>query len=595
MSLSFANLSKAYAGKIVLENINGKINAGDKIGLIGTNGVGKTTLVKLLAGRESKDSGSIRYLPSLKIFYGEQYPEFVKGASVYEIAYQTIVTNSNKLKTKETEEIEDNIVNKDIASLAKKGLDKMGLDGELWEQQAENLSGGEKTKLMLCKVMLSDFDLLILDEPTNHLDMESCQQLEDYVNSLDKTVLIISHDRYFLDKVVNKIWELTPKDLREYMGNYSAYKIQKENEEKNIQKEYEKQEARIQDLKGMINDRKNWYASAHKSAGQDDFYRAKAKKHTSVMKAKKRELERLESNRVAKPQKAGSPAFEIINKGFAEKKLPPVLIRAQNLCKKFGNRIIMQNVSLNIRRGDKIALLGANGVGKTTLLKIITNLDQDYQGTVNINPSLQIGYFAQELSDLNSNMTILDDVLSVAGVRVDEARLLLACLLFKGNDIYKKVGNLSMGERCRVIFAKLILSGPDLLILDEPTNYLDIISREKIEEVLENYRGSMLFVSHDRYFTKRLADRIFHLQNQRIKCYDGNYEYYLVKSEKEFLQAKVGVDFEQISNNIRLLELQLAFLSGKLAEPLAEEEKEQMNQEFIRVAKELKAYKEMLN
>ena len=585
MSLSFENLSKGYAGKIVFENIKGKINAGDRIGLIGTNGVGKTTLVKLLSGRESRDTGSIHYSSSLKIFYGEQYPKFVEGASVYEVVYETIVAHSSKLKI---------IDGKDTAAKAKKSLNKIGLHRELWEQQAENLSGGEKTKLMLCKVMVSDFDLLILDEPTNHLDMESCQWLEDYIISLDKTVLIISHDRYFLDNVTNKIWELMPKDLWEYTGNYSEYKVQKENKEKNTKKEYGKQEARIQDLKGMINDRKNWYTSAHKSAGQDDFYRAKAKKHTSVMRAKKRELERLENNRIDKPQKTVSPAFEIINKGFAEKKLPPVLVRAENLSKKFGNRIIVQNVSLNIQRGDKIALLGANGVGKTTLLKIITNLDKDYQGTVAMNPSLKIGYFAQELSDLNSEITILDDVLTVGGVRVDEARLLLACLLFRGNEVYKKIGNLSMGERCRVIFAKLILSAPDLLILDEPTNYLDIISREKIEEVLENFRGSMLFVSHDRYFTRRLANRICHLQNQGVKCYDGNYEYYLAKSEKESLQAKVGVDFDQISNDIRRLELELAFLSGKFSEPLAEDEKERMNDQFIKVAKELNVYRKLL-
>ena len=585
MSLSFENLCKDYAGKIVFENINGKINEGDRIGLIGTNGVGKTTLVKLLAGRERRDSGSIRSSSSLRIFYGEQYPEFAKGASVYEIVYETIVTNSSNLKTKGT---------KDMAALAKKSLNKMGLKQEFWQQQADNLSGGEKTKLMLCKVMVSDFDLLLLDEPTNHLDLESCQRLEDYLNSLDKTVLIISHDRYFLDNIPPKIWELTPHELREYPGNYRDYKNQKENEEKNNLKEYEKQEAQIQDLKRMICDRKNWYASAHKSAGQDDFYRAKAKKHTSVMRTKKRELARLENNKIAKPPKAVSPAFEIINKGFAGKKLPPVLVRVQNLSKKFGNRIIVQNVSLQIKSGDKIALLGANGVGKTTLLKIITNLDQDYQGTITMNPSLKIGYFAQELSDLNDETTILDDVLTIEGVRVDEVRLLLACLLFRGDDVYKKIGNLSMGERCRVIFAKLILYAPDLLILDEPTNYLDIMSREKIEEVLEDFRGSMLFVSHDRYFTKKLANRILLLQNQRIKCYDGNYEDYLAKKEKEALQAKVGVDFEQISNNIRRLELELAFLSGKLADPLAEEEKEELNSEFIKVARELNVYRKML-
>jgi len=283
MSLTFENLSKGYAGKTVFEKINGKINPEDKIGLIGTNGVGKTTLVKLLSGKEKSDYGNIHYAAFLKIFYGEQYPEFAEGVSVYNKVYQTIVTNGGQLKLKEI---------KDANALTKKSLNKIGLDQRLWQQEARSLSGGEKTKLQLTKVIVSDFDLLILDEPTN---------------------------------------------------------------------------------------------------------------------------------------------------------------------------------------------------------------------------------------------------------------------------------------------------------------YLDIISREKMEEVLENFQGSMLFVSHDRYFTKRLANRIWHLQNQRLKCYDGDYEYYLNKSEQESLKAEVGVNFEHISNQIQRLELELAFLSGKLAEPLAQEEKEQMNQEFFRVAKELNANKEMLD
>lgn len=577
MNLSFENLTKSFNGKTIFENIKGELYQEDRVGLIGANGVGKTTLMKLLTGLEEADYGQISCTPnSLKILYIEQHPEFNEQVTVFERVYKAVANRQSV----------------DSEAMVAKALNQVGLSEELWSQKAIKLSGGEKTKLMLCQALVRDFDLLFLDEPTNHLDMDSCSWLETYLKQLNKPMLVISHDRYFLDSVTNKIWELTPGELKTYTGNYSAYKLQKANEEKNLAKEYAKQQARIESLEGMITARRNWYTSAHKAAGQNDFWRSKAKKHTSVLKAKEKELERLKSKALPKPQKTVSPAFNIINKGMINKKLPPTLVEIQDLTKSYDDKLIFKNVSCSIKRGDKIALLGANGTGKTTLLKIITGLEQASSGCVRLNPSVRVGYFAQELNNLNRNATILDEVIT-SGVTMDETRLLLACLLFRGDVVYKLVGNLSMGEQGRVAFAKLILSGANFLILDEPTNYMDIISKEKIEEVLEDFVGTILFVSHDRYFTKRLATRVLKLENHALKQYEGDYDYFMAKSKQELVSFKAQLNLNEINDTITRLECQLAFLSGKLSEPLEKEEKKKLDQEFLNLARELNKWKEL--
>jgi len=580
MNINFAELSKSYKGKAIFEKISGQINDGDKIGLIGVNGIGKTTLAKILAGLEEKDGGTIAHSPSyIKVLYIEQYPLFGENITVYDEAFNVAL------------KFYGNAV--EASAIAKKCLLEVGLKESKWQQKAKSLSGGEKTKLSLYKAFVGEYDFLILDEPTNHLDMESLAWLEEFVLNISRPILVISHDRYFLDKVANKIWELTPKELRTYKGNYSSYKIQKENEIKSLTREYNKQQMRISQLKQEINERRSWYNSAHKAAGTNDFYRSKAKKHAKVLKAKQRQLERIENQKVDKPEKPVSPAFEVINKSIIGKKFPKFIVQGKNLCKSFGDRQIFKDVSFNIKPKDKIALLGENGVGKTTLLKIICGLDKDFSGQLEISPSVKIGYFAQELDNLNNEATIFDDVL-VEGHTAQEVRLLLAGLLFRGDDVFKKIGNLSMGEKGRVAFAKLILSGASLLVLDEATNYMDIVSKEKIEEVLEEFEGSIIFVSHDRYFVRRLANRIFTIENKTLNCFEGDYEYYLAKRKDQEAQKEIGADYRIISENIQRLELELAFLSGKLNETVDEEEKEKLNEKFLAVARELNKNRELL-
>ncbi|HZJ82547.1 MAG TPA: ABC-F type ribosomal protection protein [Clostridia bacterium] len=575
MNLSFKGLSKGYDGKTIFENIDGQINDGDKIGLVGANGIGKTTLVRVLTGEETKDAGDITYSPSyIKTLYIQQYPEFHEGVSLYE----DILKFSSKNRD------DRNIY--DIEGIAKMALNKVGFHEKQWAQEAISLSGGEKTKLMLARMFVGEFDFLILDEPTNHLDMESYMWLESFTENLDKPMLVISHDRFFLDKVVNRIWEMTTEGLKTYEGNYSNYRIQKEIETKTIIREHQKQETTIQELKGMINDRENWYHKAHKSAGQNDFLRSKAKKHASTLKAKRTQLERIEKEKVDKPRKELSPAFDVINKNIIGKKFPRFLIQGKNVTKKFGRKTIFKNLSFNIERGDKIALIGANGCGKTTFLKTLCGIYDDYSGTIRIGPSLNMAYFSQELETLNYKATILEDVLT-EGCTSQEARLLLASLLFRGDDVYKRIDNLSMGEKGRVAFAKLILSGANLLVLDEPTNYMDIESKEKVEEALEQFQGSIIFVSHDRYFIKRLARKVFVIEEERLDYYDGDYEYYLSKISQEGIEEAQDEGYKSLTESIMRLEVELAFLGGRLNETLDEEEKEELNTKYIDVAREL--------
>jgi len=454
----------------------------------------------------------------------------------------------------------------------------------------ENLSGGEKTKLILSRMLVAQFDFLILDEPTNHLDIDSSDWLENYIKDLDKSMIIISHDRYFLDNTVNRIWELTDQGLEVYEGNYSSYRDQKEIQLKHIEREYEKQQTRIQDLRVMISDRENWYRSAHKSAGQNDYLRSRAKKHASSLRAKRSQLERLEEERIEKPRKQLSPAFQIINKNIIGRKFPRFLIRGKNISKSFGQNQVLDNISFNVERKDKIAVIGANGSGKTTFLKTLCGIHDDYVGTLQISPSVNMGYFSQELENLNYGATILEDVLTVGG-SVGEVRLLLACLLFRGDDVYKRVGDLSMGEKGRVAFAKLILSDANLLVLDEPTNYMDIQSREKVEEALEQFEGTIIFVSHDRYFVKRLANRIFVIGDKRLHCFDSNYEVYLARAGTVESHRTKEDGQRQMKEDIMKLETELAYLGGKLDGTLDEEEKEELSKRYLQLARELNRMK----
>lgn len=577
MNILFEGLSKIYHDKRVLTNISGKISDGEKIGFIGSNGIGKTTLSRILAGLETPDMGSIQYAPqNALIVYLRQYPIFDPGVSVYEELYKTVSKNWDGYEP--------------IDTVVKKSLLQIEIPESLWEQKATTLSGGEKTKLMLCKVLTRAFDLLILDEPTNHLDTDSAASLEKIMKGIKQAVLIISHDRYLLDRVAGRIWELTAAGLKTYKGNYSDYKTQKEKEIKHVTKEYEKQQLRIKQLNEAIRSRRNWLAGAQKNSD----YKNAAKTQASAIKAKEKKLARLLNNKIEKPRPFPSPAFDLINKSHVQSnKLAPVVIRANQLFKAYGDKIVFHDLSFTIGRGEKVALIGENGAGKTTLLKILWGIDHDFQGQIDRDPALKTGYLSQEFEELNADNTIFDSV-AIPGRSLEDIRTLLACLLFRKNDVFKKIKGLSMGEKSRVAFARLILSDTNFLILDEPTNYLDIAAKEKIEEVLEQYAGGMLFVSHDTYFVQRIATRILLLEQGLLECYEGNYDYYLQKRKNESKLNDMQLDFIIIRNHILQLECDLAFVGGKMNDRVSDEEKKSLNEEYMRKVQELKTLKQLI-
>lgn len=558
MNIYFNNLYKDYDGKIILNDVKGKISKGDKVGIIGANGIGKSTLARILAGDECYEKGELAYSPqNLKVMY--LYPEIDDEGSVKSHIDKFLRIDTDKL---------------DLGDI----LFKLNCNKEILNYKINQLSGGEKTKVMLLKAYLCSSDILILDEPTNHLDIETADFLKEFLQN--KTFVVISHDRYFLDKVCNKTWDINKGKIKEYCGNYNKYLELKEIEEKENQKEYSKQQRKIDELEGMIEDRREWYAKAHKDAGQNDFQRAKAKKHVSVMKAKEKQLERLNANKVDRPEKQISPCFDIINKSVLNLKLPRYILQAKDLTKVFAERKIFEKICFEVLRGEKIGLIGVNGSGKTTLLKMIIGEDTEYEGKISINPCIKTAYLSQTLDTLNYNETILENILS-NDITEREARLFLSTLLFKGDDVFKKISDLSMGEKVRVAFCDLILSGGNMLIMDEPTNYLDMPSREKMEEVLREFKGAVIFVSHDRYFISNVATKILELKKGKLSSYSCRYEEYLEKINSE------NKDYSK-ENQLMKLNLELAYISGKLGESnLQENEKNDLNNRFIQVYKQI--------
>ena len=583
MTIVFKNLSKIYNGKIIFENISGKINDGEKVGIVGVNGVGKTTLMKVIMKSEDKDFGEITYIPqNIRFGYLNQYASF-DDTSVYDELLKSIPASNSLIYDADS-----------CKSRVKKILLEAGFNEIDFNKPASKLSGGEKTKLSICKTLMKDSDILVLDEPTNHLDMESIKKLEDILKNIKKTVIIISHDRQFLDNTVEKILEMNSNCLNEYRGNYSAYRLQKENLLKAQRKEYEKQQNEIKHLKEIIENRKTWFESAHKSAGQNDFYRSKSKKHVSIMKSKEKQLKKLEDNKIEKPKPNMVGAYEYLM-DTSERKLPQYIIRGGNISKAFGENSIFQDVSYDIKRGEKIALLGKNASGKSTFIKMILGKEKLDSGYININPSIKIAYFSQELTNLDFNNTVLDELLK-ENIPIQHARLILGSLLFREDDVFKKINDLSMGERCRVAFAKIIISSANMLILDEPTNYMDIISRERIEEILKDYNGSVLLVSHDRYFVKKIANRIFEIEGSKLNIYEGNFEYYLSQKEETVKKEKLGNNYINIKDEIRRLECEIAFISGKLGDPkLVPNEKAELDKKFIHISRMLTEYKSIIN
>ncbi|QNO14578.1 ABC-F type ribosomal protection protein [Alkalicella caledoniensis] len=561
-------LKKEIEGKILFENVNIEINEGEHIALIGRNGIGKTTLLKGILGYTTFDGGYIqRRIPTNDWGYVVQNPytqektvlSYVQSANenlhqlkkdlvkyqedptnpIYQQGYQAFIELNGFTWELEVERV----------------LSSVGLPKESWSLPFHTLSGGQKTRAQIARIMISNPKFLVLDEPTNHLDNQTLQWLENWLRDYPGAFLVVSHDRYFLDMVAHWTYELTEQGTNKYKGGYSQFKEQKALEFKTQWDLYKKQERQKKELKETIQRYTQWFGMALNNAKKVEdpharfAMRTRAQKHVNRFKAKEKEMERLEKDRVEKPRNKRQLKMEIVSEGFEAR----TLARLESVSFGYSEKIIFEKISISIKKGERIGIIGPNGVGKSTLLKLLTGHLNPQKGEIVLNPQVRIGYFAQELEGLDLQETLLDSLLKIPQMTLTQARTILGCFLFSKDEVYKKIGDLSMGEKCRVAFLRLYFSGANLLVLDEPTNYLDIDTREIIEESLLEFSGAVICVSHDRYLLEKIATSIVDLKGG-VTNFPGNY--------KEYIESKSQNTFHDLEreNTIRNLELKLATL-----------------------------------
>ena len=580
--LSLSNVKKSFGINELFSGISFTIEDNHRIGLVGVNGCGKTTLFKIIQDKINYDDGEIYKAKNTVIGFVEQFICTDNTKTVYEEALNTnyelidLEKRIEKLQ-QEIENMPDDIEQKinlknnleemyaenggyTYKSITKSTLKGLGFKEEELNLLVENLSGGQKTKLMLAKMLLSKANLLLLDEPTNNLDIDAIEWLENFLLNYKGSYIIISHDRYFLDKVTLETFELENKRLSIYKGNYSKYLMLKAEKNKALAKKYEGTEKEIARIEGIIAQQKTW--------SQERNYK--------IIKSKQKVIDRLQES-LEKPDTEMENMrfhFETIAGGNME------VLKVKNLEKSFGERCLFKNVSLEVLKKERVFIIGPNGCGKTTMLKIIQNkLSQD-SGTFEIGSNIKAEFYSQTQDDFIENKSILNFVWEKhLELNQTEVRKALATFLFKGEDVNKNILELSGGEKARLALLLMMLSKSNFLVLDEPTNHLDINAREALENALSEYDGTLLIVSHDRYFINKLATKIYRLENDGATEYKGNYDYYISryipkeaetmkknsdnkisykeKKEKEALERKR-------KNRIIRLEEEIAKLEGEI-------------------------------
>lgn len=543
MILACHNIEKAFGDQVIVSNGSFHIEEREKAALVGVNGAGKTTVLKMIIGSEPLDSGEVILARGKTIGYLAQHQTMQKGSTIYEevkSAKADIFKMEQQLHSIEQElkNLSGDALNARLETYnrlqsdfeAKNGyaceseitgvLKGLGFTEEAFSKQTDTLSGGQKTRVSLGKLLLKNPDILLLDEPTNHLDLNSIAWLENYLMNYPGAVLIVSHDRYFLNRVVTKVIEIERGHIQMYMGNYKAYSEKKQMLRDARLKEYLNQQREIRHQQAVIERLRS-------------FNREK-----SIRRAESREKMLSKMTPVEKPMEAASEMFFSLEPSCVSGN---DVLSVENLSKQFDGQILFRDVSFEIKRGEHVAVIGDNGTGKTTLLKILNQVIPADSGSFTLGSKVNIGYYDQEHHVLHDDKTIFQEISDdYPALNNTEIRNTLAAFQFTGDDVFKEISSLSGGEKGRVSLAKLMLSEANFLILDEPTNHLDITSKEILEEALNNYSGTVLYVSHDRYFINQTASRILELVNQTFVNYIGNYDYYLEKRE-ELTQAYASV------------------------------------------------------
>lgn len=554
--LNCSNISKSYGIDTILEGISFNIQEKDRVGLVGVNGAGKSTLFKIITGEISADSGEVYKLKDLKIGYMAQNCIMDSEKNLWDELLQVfdaLIEMENKIKRLEAEiektkdvQYLDRLV-QEHGNLCEKFREEngygytsyirailigLGFREEQFSLPIRNLSGGQKTRVALAKLLLQNPQLLLLDEPTNHLDIQAVEWLEDFLAGYNGSIVVISHDRYFLDKVTNRTIEIENKKAHCYEGNYSFYIKHKEIMREQQWKQYNLQQKEIARLEGIIQQQKRW----------------NREKNIKAAESKQKAINRIQKVDMPEnlPETIQFKFQTRINSGND-------IVSIEELSKSFGDKQLFNNLNFKIRKGEKIFLLGANGTGKTTLFKILLGKVKKDKGKIRWGTNVVVGYYDQEQSDIHLSNTVIDEVWDAnPQLTQTEIRNALAAFLFKGDDVFKSISTLSGGEKARTALVKLMLSKANFLILDEPTNHLDIYSREALEKALLDYEGTLLVVSHDRYFVNKISSKILELCPDGICEYIGNYTEYIEKKKREHLNRSANHDVEQLDASVTI-------------------------------------------
>lgn len=535
MILSVSDLTKSFGDKAVFKDLSFQIREHEHVAVVGNNGCGKSTLLKVIVGEEPADSGSVVFAKDSTYGYLAQYQDADYPGTIYEYVYharEDILDMENRLRQMESDmktvsgddltRLMDSyqklsheyVLEGGDSYLSRVGgtLKGLGFTEEDFDKKMSEISGGQKTRVALSKLLVTNPDLLLLDEPINHLDLRSIEWLENFLVNYSGAVIIVAHDRYFLDRTVTRCIDLSGEKAHDYNGNYSAFMKQKNLFMLTQEREYEKQQKKIEHEEKVIDKLQS-------------FNREKSIKRAE---SRKKVLDKLE--RVEKPKELDtSMKLSLSTLSTSGKDV----LTVENLSKSFDGMRIFSNISFEIKRGEKVALIGDNGIGKSTILKIINNIFPADSGKIKLGAGVTIGYYDQEQHGFNEDNTLFDEMQNAyPNLNNTRVRNVLAAFLFREDEVYKQIRDLSGGERGRISLAKLMLSGANFLILDEPTNHLDMDSKEILEHALNNYDGTVLYVSHDRYFVNQTATRILELKRDGMHEYLGNYDYYLKKRDE---------------------------------------------------------------